>query len=242
MIPASRQFRLSRLLISIPLLFLLGSTHYRRKRTMLRQTLWDGRRFTLGGDPWVYALHHLWTAFLIPLTLGWAIPWRTARLHRMITNETEFDGRRFHYDGPPWPLYRSFAGVWLGAIVIYLVVVVALGLTIGHEILAASTAFSLRPLLDPRIAAIFLGLILAGIVTFMGLAASYRAKSLSHQVSHTRLDALRFKLALPAGRFAWITVSNLLLRLCTLGVLSPVADARMARFIVSYLAIERRPA
>ena len=92
---ALSSFRIQRLAITLPLIFLLGSVVYRKRKQILRRTWWRGQHFDLDGQPYAYALQHFWTAFLVPLTLGWAGPWRASKLERRKINEMHIGGQRF---------------------------------------------------------------------------------------------------------------------------------------------------
>ena len=143
---ALTDFRLRRLFISLPLIFLLGSAVYRRRQHLLRRTWWRGQHFDLDGHPYGYAAQHFWTAFLVPLTLGWAGPWRASWLARRKIREMHLGAHRFEAVGGVTPLYKAFAALWFGGGTIYVATMLMIGLTIGEPVVRALATFSLVPL------------------------------------------------------------------------------------------------
>src|ERR1041385_3350193 len=71
---------------SIPLVaffYLFGQfAIFRARRYRLTRTVWRGVRFWMSGSGWVYALKASLWGLLVMVTLGLALPWRTAALER----------------------------------------------------------------------------------------------------------------------------------------------------------------
>ena len=70
-----------------------------------------------------FAWTYLWTTLLVPLTLGWILPWRAVRLQRALFNETRFGDKAFTFTGRAGPLYKRFWLVWVSAIVLFIVAI-----------------------------------------------------------------------------------------------------------------------
>jgi uncharacterized membrane protein YjgN (DUF898 family) len=226
------EFRFQRLFITLPLLFLLGSVVYRKRKEILRRTWWRGQRFDLDGQPYAYAVQHFWTAFLVPLTLGWAGPWRASRLERRKIEEMHLGGQRFHSVGGVKTLYRAFAALWFGGGTIYVTTMVLLGLTIGDPILAALANQSIQPLLQPGVlgtGALVLGF---GLGPVIGFLLYYRAAWIEHQISSLVFEGQRFQVRLPKVQFAGLMLWNGFIKLISFGAFAPVADAALVKFIV----------
>jgi uncharacterized membrane protein YjgN (DUF898 family) len=232
------QYRWHRLTISLPLLFLLGSVAYRKRQHILRRTWWGGERFDLSGHAWRYAWTHFWTAFLVPLTLGWAAPWRAHTLEKRKTNETFHGPRTFHAAHALRDLYKTFAVFWFGGVAIYLATVLSLGIAIGDHILAAVHTLSLKPLLATGVLTKGLMIVIAGLIPFSLLATAYQGAWLEHQMSGIACGDARLRLRLPKLPFVGYSIENAVLKVGTLGLLGGLADARMARFIVAHLSLE----
>ena len=230
-------FRWQRLMISLPLVFLLGSVAYRKRKQVLRRTWWAGQRFDLTGQAWSYAWLHFWTAFLVPLTLGWAAPWRADLLDRRKTREMCYGGRQFQVQHSLRPIYRWFAIMWFGGIAIYLTTVTTLGFTIGHEILNARDTLNFAPLLAPGVAVKGMMVVIAGLIPFTLLATSYQAAWLEHQVSGVGYGDAALKLQLPKLAFVRVSLASAVLKVGTLGLFAAVADARLARFVIDHMSV-----
>ncbi len=95
------------------LLFLLsGIGIHRARRYRLSRTRWRGIRGGLSGRSRGFAWTYLWTAMLVPLTLGWILPWRAVRLQKALFVDTRFGDNAFTFTGVAGPLYKRFWLVW----------------------------------------------------------------------------------------------------------------------------------
>jgi uncharacterized membrane protein YjgN (DUF898 family) len=233
-----REFRWQRLTISLPLLFLLGSVVYRKRKHVLRRTWLSGERFDLSGQPWAYAWQHFWSAFLVPLTLGWAAPWRASRLEARKIAEMHYAGQHFEPRGDLKPLYRAFALLWFGGGVVYVGTLVVLSLFIGPQLLAAIGGLTLRPLADWQIAATAVKVIACGLVPLLLTGLLYKKAWIEHLVSGVGFEGTRLSLRLPKLAFLGLFLSNAALKIASLGVFASVAEARYLRFLIEHLEVE----
>ncbi len=227
------EFRLQRLLVTLPLLFLLGSVAYRKRKEILRRTWWRGEHFDLNGQPWAYAFHHFWTAFLVPLTLGWAGPWRASWLERRKINEMCLGDHRFQAVGGVTNLYRAFAALWFGGGTIYVATMVLIGVTIGDEVLGAVARQTLAPLMNAKTLTTGAWVLSIGLTPVIGFILFYRAAWIEHQISSLVFDDQQLELTLPKWRFAGLMLWNSFIKLVSFGAFAPVADAALVRFIVA---------
>lgn len=235
---ALSDFRIQRLFISMPLIFLLGSAVYRKRKQLLRRTWWRGQHFDLDGQPYGYALQHFWTAFLVPLTLGWAGPWRASRLAHRKIREMHLGAERFDTAGSVVPLYRAFAALWFGGGTIYVLTMVLIGLTIGPEVIDALTRKSLAPLLAPGVLSTGLSMLAVGLVPVLGFILYYRAAWIEHQISSLVFGGQRLHITLPKARFAGLMLWNGFIKIISFGAFAPVADAALASFIIERITTE----
>ncbi len=239
---ALSDFRYRRLFISLPLIFLLGSAVYRRRKVLLRRTWWRGQHFDLDGQPYAYALQHFWTAFLVPLTLGWAAPWRASRLAHRKIREMHLGDERFKTMGGVATLYRAFATLWFGGGIIYVATMALLGLTVGPELIAAASAGSLAPLRQPGVIETVVAVLAIGLTPVAMFLLYYRAAWIEHQISSIVFRDMRFHIKLPKVRFAALILWNGFVKLISFGAFAPVADAALARFVIDRIETERMPA
>ncbi|MEQ1649829.1 MAG: DUF898 family protein [Hyphomicrobiaceae bacterium] len=225
--------RWQRLAISLPLVFLLGSVVYRKRKHNLRRTWCGKQNFDLVGHPWHYAFQHFWTAFLVPATLGWAAPWRASRLERRKIDEMRFGDTKFHAVGTVKPLYKAFAVLWFGGGTAYVGTMALLGVLIGPELLSSIASGSLKPLQDAGSMGKLLLILGIGMTPVIAFLLFYRAAWIEHQVSSVGIGDMRLDLKLPKWRFAGLMVTNALIKIVSFGGFQPAADAQLVRFVVN---------
>lgn len=217
--------------------FLVGVGIHRAQRYRLSRTSWRGIRFGLEGSSGAYAWTHFWTALLIPLTLGWILPWRTTRLQGLISNGMRFGDRKFQFTATSATLYPRFALAWFGAIGLYLLVMAVIFLVSVPGVQSAQSSGAMyRPGAHEIAIAVlaFLGAaFLWGIIS-----AWYRAKMINHFAAHTSLEGATLCTSASAGSLVWLTVSNYLLTLLTFGILTPVAQVRSARYLITRTTLQ----
>ena len=114
--------------------FLLsGIGIHRARRYRLSRTRWRGIRAGLSGRSRAFAWLYLWTMLLVPVTLGWIVPWRTVRLQKALFDDTRFGDKAFTFSGRAGPLYKRFWLVWFAAIVLAICTLVAIFAIIGFD-------------------------------------------------------------------------------------------------------------
>lgn len=239
-IEGMRQIRWQRLTVSLPLLFLLGSVVYRRRQHLLRRTWLGGQRFDLSGHAWGYALQHFWMAFLVPVTLGWAAPWRASRLEAMKVRDMRHGETRFRATPDLKPLYKAFALLWFGGGFLYFATLIALSLNIGPQLLQAIDNLTLTPLADADVLRRGLLVSACGLIPLSLFGLIYRKAMLEHRVSCIAFEGGRLRLNMPILGYLGLTLSNVLLRVVSLGAFAPVAEARFMRYLIAHLTVDGR--
>ena len=237
--------RWQRLMITLPLLFLLGSVVYRKRKHFLTRTWVGGQNFDLVGHAWGYAFQHFWTAFLVPATLGWAAPWRASQLERRKIEEMRFGDTRFRAVGTVKPLYKAFALLWFGGGTAYCATMILLGLAVGPELLASIASLSLAPILAAGSAGTTLLILGLGLTPVVAFLLYYRAAWIEHQVSSVGIGDVRLDLKLPKWRFAGMMVMNSLVKIVSFGGFQPACDAQLVRFVIRNIRtvpLDERPA
>jgi len=216
--------------------FLLsGIGIHRARRYRLSRTRWRGIRAGLSGRSWSFAWLYLWTMLLIPFTLGWIVPWRTVRLQKALFDDTRFGDKAFTFSGRAGPLYKRFWLVWFSAIVLAICTLVAIFAIIGFNMQGGVP----RPArLTGATGAMSAGVVFLALFVFAIIRAWYTTRVLNYFASQTQFQGTAFTLAARVGSFIWLTASNYLIRILSLGFLSPIAEARSMRYIVDRLAID----
>ncbi len=221
-------------------LYLYGVAIYSSQRYILARTTWRGIRGRLDGSAWSYGWTSFWTLLLLPLSLGWAVPWRSTKLRKIMTNDTRFGSQSLQFTGNARPLYRPFAIFW---ITMFLLICVAMLIT------GASTAIvnvNINPRLETEASknmkivlgfAIIFTLLLAYLL-YKILSAWYRARAFNYFASATKLDNARFKGTATGPGLVWLAVSNFLITIFSLGILSPVVLCRRTLYFVNNLGLD----
>lgn len=237
--PDTQGQRLVSLAMYLVIFYLFGMGTYRAWRYRLSRTRWRGIRAGLVGSDTRYAGRYFWTGMLIPLTLGWIVPWRTTRLQELITDDTQFGNRPFEFTAMARTLYLPFTVLWLGAIGIIVLGYYALLYFIPPKDLFFNDPQSGGGMGRNQMMFVwilkFYVLLGVGYLLYTVLSAWYRARQFNHFSNHTFFESGRLHGSMRWPGLLWITVSNYLIVFLTLGILAPIAQARMMRYIIEHL-------
>lgn len=225
-------------LLTLPLygiiFFLIGMGSYRAKRYRLSRTRWRGIRGSLtGGKSFKYALLYVGTGLLIPMTMGWIIPWRESVLQRFMTNETKFGNRPLTFTGNAGPLYKRYWAVWLAGVTAYFGGFAIFFWYFWDRFSRAQRGVPIS--FDNSEKMVIAGIVLAGILFFALIKAWYSAGLINYFASQTWYGRARFKGNATATSLIWLTFTNFLISLLSLGALAPVAQSRFMRYYMTRL-------
>ncbi|MFM9940544.1 MAG: YjgN family protein [Hyphomicrobiaceae bacterium] len=230
-------------LLSLPIyviIFLfMGIAMYRARRYRLSRTLWRGIRGGMSGSPKSFAGLWIWTTLLLGVTAGWFAPQRAVMIQKRLHDETTFGSESFRFTGDSGPLYPPFAVLWIGAFLLYIAVIgsvlAAIGLgnlgKIGQGQDLDPSELNFQPLL------IFAIVILA-LLTWFVLSAWYQARKLIHFARCTTIDNARFAMHITGMGLIGLVITNMLISFVSLGILSPVAQARGLKYFVDRMHID----
>ena len=233
--------------------YLYGVAVYRARRYRRSRLRWRGIRGAMVGSSWSYGWGSLWSSLLLAVTWGWITPWRENYLHRRVIGDTRFGDRPLVYAGEAGPLYPSYALAWIGQLVGLLVVAGLVGAVLYpisgplREAVALATGPDgtidwKAPEITGQVGQIasMAGVALAGLLLYVLLWSLlwniYYAREFGYFVGQTKLEGLRFGLKVSGWSMCWLFLSNTALSLLTLTILSPVAEARVARYFVQRLS------
>jgi uncharacterized membrane protein YjgN (DUF898 family) len=220
------------------LIFVLwGIGIHRARRYRLSRTRWRGIRGGLSGRSAPFAWTYLWTTLLVPLTLGWIFPWRAVKLQKVLFDQTHFGDKAFTFTGRAGPLYSRFWLVWVSAVVLFIGVSVAIGLVVAGNAGNTGNLARMRPPSAAQIATIA-GIVFAALFIFAIIRAWYSSRMFNYFAAETRYQGCGFHLRATVPSLIWLVASNYLIRVLSLTILSPVAEARSMRYIVDRLSLE----
>ena len=225
-------------------LFLLALPYFvmRGLRFSARVTSFRNVRFDFHGGYWGAFRAYLLGGMVTWLSLGILVPLASRWMWRYMLANTTYGGRSIESD----PTLRKLYGQWLVPAAILLATVLVFGLSA----LAVGAVFydALKGAMsDASDADLILGAILSVLTTsfipFIVLLAVvtliYRAGTRNVALNATVVDGRhRFRSAIHRGRFTWITVTNLIATVLTLGLARPWVAIRMARFVAAATALE----
>ncbi len=220
--PGSLMVELVSLAFYVAIFLLIGVGIYRAQRYRLLRTSWRGIRGSLTGNSWNYGWTYFWTILLIPITLGWIIPWRTTKLQSMITNHAMFGDRTFSFKGDSGPLYGPFAILWCGVWAIFIV-----GILVLAAVVASLQDFfgpdgltpdgKLKPEVAQMVTLGVLAVIAVAYLLYLLISAWYRARTINYFAGCTHFEGAQFKGTATGAGLLWIDMTNILI--LTVGVL-----------------------
>ncbi|MDO8607983.1 MAG: YjgN family protein [Phaeospirillum sp.] len=210
-------------------IFLIAVGGFRARRYQLSRTLWRGIRGGQTGSAVGYALRSMAVWVLVPLTLGWALPWGEMMLARYRLGHTTFGDRTFACDAGVKGLYARMAVMWLcGA--------VYLTLAVGFAVLLEQWG------IEEEAGAFYLAMLALGAVFVLVVPwAWYRAAVFTRLAAGTSFDGHRFTAQVRTWPLIRLVLGNALISLFSLGVLRPWAAQRTFRFTCSVMAVDGVP-
>ncbi len=225
-------------LINIPIyviIFLfMGVAIYRARRYRLTRTLWRGIRGGMSGSPKSFAWLWIWTSLLVAVTAGWFAPQRAIEVQRRLHSETTFGDQSFSFTGDSGPLYPPFAVLWVGALLLYIAVIGSIIAAIGVGNLGDPANLET----SPQQGVIIFAVVVLAFLIWSILSSWYQAKKLVHFARCTSFDNARFTLNVTGFGLIGLFLTNLLITVFSLGILSPVAQARALKYFVDRMSIQ----
>mgnify|MGYP003383171532 CR=1 FL=1 len=224
------------LLIQALFFLLMGIAIYRARRYRLSRTLWRGIRGGMSGKPKSFAWLWIWTSMLTWMTLGWFAPQRAIEVQKRLHTETTFGNQSFDFKGDAGPLYPVFAVLWVGCFILFFAVIGGIFAAIGFSSLGQVADGSFE---GTRVQGIWILAILVGAFIVWSLLSSwYQARKLILFARYTTFDQGRFRLDVTGRGLIGLILTNLLITIFSLTILSPVVQARTLKYFVDRMAID----
>lgn len=177
------------------------------------------------------------------LTLGLLHPYTAYRRRRFRLERSSYGGTPFSFSGTPRAFYQVYAkalALALPFLVIAAGVAYASGLNLilPFEHLTANEWAGAARDRDPGVATGPIALVVLCLVLSVLVSAIYVETRLANYAwSETRLGPHRFALGLDFGRVLWLRFSNVVAVALSMGLLTPWARVRMARYRIERMRL-----
>jgi len=183
-------------------------------------TSYRGIRFGFDGTLKAAYFHFLLLPILYVLSLMLALPFVHQRIKRFQHTESRYGAQHFCFDASVGSFYKRYA--------------ILVGLGIGAGVLSAALGALLTALIGRVgvLVAVFVGYV------FMFLLVPVFLNMIQNLIwNHTSLGPHRFSSAMQWTAVAWISLTNILAIVCTLGLFTPFAVVRWQRYHLESIAL-----
>ncbi len=230
--------------------WLWGFGMYTAFRYMASRTTWRGIRFVLFGSAPTYGLMWMGMQIANGMTFGWTQPVFERLLAEQVWNHMRFGDRPFRWNqtrSESEGLYGPFALGWFGTLGLFILAIigfVAVAAASGdvwtnfaHEMAQqaeASDPAKAGPVpMTVWVLLAFYGTLLL-LLPFIALVWSpYHAAVLRSVTAGISLDDARFDMRAGALSLWWLTCTNIVILVLSLGLLMPLIQARTAKYLVT---------
>jgi len=214
----------------IGLFVLLGAAIFMAFRYIAGRTTWRGVRFRMKGSPADFGWAYLGYGLLTSITFGWFAPAMTMRLEGKLWGNLSFGDKKLSWKrASNENLYGPFALAWIVGIV---------GYGVFLAMLMPSFMGGLRPDGAPDVTLFFkiYGYALVYALVVAVASAPYHAAVMRAVAAAIRIDDARFSTSVKAVDLLVLSLTNGLITVFSLGILTPVVAARTVRFVISRLS------
>lgn len=231
------------------LFWLFGFGMFTAFRYMASRTTWRGVRFSLKGSAQTYGWTWLGMQIASGFTLGWIQPVFERMLAEQVWSNLRFGDRRFHWNqtrSEKIGLYGPFALGWFGSVIFVIllfVVPIIIAVSMAPEVSAyveppqivEGPVAPAAPPPDWAMTMIVYAVFIVLSPIFALIWAPYQSALLRSIAAGISLDEARFTLKAGSLSLWWLTVSNLAMIFLSLGILTPLVQARTARWLIRRL-------
>jgi len=204
-------------------------------RFRARYSAWRGVRFGFDGSVGSAYGPFLGWVLLSAVSFGVLSPITKRKQHEWLAGQHRFGSTRFVYRGQDGDYFRP----WLVAVGLGAVVVVATVIGFG-TVIAVLVASGAGETLDEAAQLAMLAPMLLFYLGLFAVMTYLRTRQVNLLWNNTTLAGVRFVSTLRVRDVAWLYFSNLVAILCTLGLATPWAMIRLARYRAAHLRLESR--
>lgn len=198
----------------------------------LRMTSYRNVRFGFHGTYGSAFIYYLLLPFLCIFTLYLAMPWALKKLDHFVFSNISFGGKKFEVNTKTSNYFKAF----------FIAVSVAIGLGIICAVTAVVAGFSM-PAPEAGFSLALVLLYVGYFAIFMLVGAVYHAMIRNHLFNSTLLpETAELHSNLETVDLVWVTVTNMLLVLCTLGLAYAWTKVRMAALLAAATEVTVYPA
>ena len=211
------------------LFVLLGAAIFMAFRYVAGRTTWRGVRFRAKGSAASYGWAYFGYLLLTSITFGWFAPAMTMRMEGKLWSSLSFGDKKLTWQRTSDEnLYGPFALAWIVGIVGYGVFFAAIFPAMSAQQSGAA----------PDVTFVFkvYGYALIYALAVSVASAAYHAAVMRAVVAAIRIDDARFSSSVKALDLVVLTLTNALITVFSLGILTPVVAARTVRFVISRLS------
>lgn len=188
-----------------------------------------GLRFRFVANPAKAYYTFLWLPVLVIFTAGLALPFAHQQFKKFQIENARFGRSEFSFSASAWSFYKVYLWAFGLVILIYVIFFAVLGALFG---LALSHPTSTAA------AIIFIAVGVVALYAFLLFIQPYIASRTTNLAwRHTHLDTHPFDCHLQARRLFWIYLTNLFAIVLTLGLYTPFAQIRLAKYRIEQMAI-----
>lgn len=227
---------------------LINAARYWMRRYQLSRTRWRGIRLALDGSAWAFAWASTGWSLLELITFGWYGPAARMRRAQMFWENTRFGDQPFSFgkDDPDLAdgLYGKYALGWIGAPILFVVLLVAgfvaLGVAGGAGVFGEVRS---APGAPPGTIFVVLGvgIVLIALLVSLLLWLPYNAAAMNRTAELLELDGARFRLKVKSFPLLGVTLASALIFIFSIGLLAPLSGAIYMRFVLNRLEMIGQP-
>jgi uncharacterized membrane protein YjgN (DUF898 family) len=222
------------------------------RRYRLSRSEWRGIRFRQSGDVNAYARKAIAGWLLTILTLFYYVPYNAVRLLDYQINRVHFGTMAFSYAGKSGDIAPQYRRMWCALLILFILYFISVGAIIAYMFFLLKSDHDkgsvIKKLADLfKNSRVIIPLILlvvsfyASILLAVLARLRYRLLLYRHVVRNTRLGPITAEFGATFWQFFRLTFGNFLLKLLSIGLLSPIATHRRMKFMCRHFKMQGLP-
>lgn len=220
------------LLAFLGLLIVLPWLLVRSLRFNAQMSSWSNVRFRFGGGYGGAFLVYILYPILCALTVYLTFPFLDRARKRFTMSNHSLGNHAFAFDAKIGGFYRAFfvALVWVIGVTLVIGALTFPGMAALERAVTSDNPAAIMPLIFGFYAWFFVALIPAATI-YTAMVRNVSLSNLTLEGGH------RFHSHVAPGRLIWITISNAIVTVLTLGLMLPWTQVRMARYMATHTTL-----